>query len=505
MPLTFPISQWFEDAGSATAQFNADMRDAVTGFACELWQSFPDFMTKGSDPITSFARGVYNTGCLPVQSPVNPPRDTFTGGQCENTFYRIVITWFDAQGSIVLAFEKSVWGPIKRIDYYDFKQIGFGLPPQYSYQLVIDAFNQDGTRFYEDLENFISGEPVEPPQFEVFRVDGNPDDCGDPPKLYPINEPTPEDLTKNVEIENPDGEVHNYEITFAPVTNNYNFPAGFTVNGVNVTIDMGGVHFHGSPEVNSPTQQNDGNNPPPVNINPPGTGGSRDSEGNPVLKPFPEQDFPVLKDFPDAGTIVRNIQTVVCTDGVLEVISNVINIVAKDIPWLNLILGMLIDIIGEICDLTEAEGIVGFPEWYGLSPGQERPAIVYLWKELVDDVWGRSTYSSTVQNPTDQAIDDIDTIDSFSKTMGTFVASLTLTDGSRMKASGFSESTAISNLNFLIGQVKPEFLPSDITLKTRIIENKQIQTKTVRLRQIEYYPTGAAAGKSPVKRRILDP
>ena len=152
-----------------------------------------------------------------------------------------------------------------------------------------------------------------------------------------------------------------------------------------------------------------------------------------------------------------------------------------------------------------AETIVGLPEWYGIRPGASRPAIVFLWKEYIDDVWQKPTYSSTVSNPSAAAIADIPNIISQDKDMGTWVASLTLTDGSRIRTSGNTEVVALNNFNFLLNQVGPAFIPAMVNSKIILSENQQLQVKTVKLRQIEYYPQGGGVNRSPTIRRVLDP
>ena len=145
------------------------------------------------------------------------------------------------------------------------------------------------------------------------------------------------------------------------------------------------------------------------------------------------------------------------------------------------------------------------PEYYGLRPGAERPAIVYLWKEYDGSTWSKSTWSSTVQHPTQQAIDDINNLTSFTKQTGTNVRAIKLTDGSLIKATGLTPEIAETNFNFLLGQVLPQFIPADEAIRTTTTVQLGIDERTLTLRQIEYYPDGAGANKNPTIRRVLNP
>ena len=171
-------------------------------------------------------------------------------------------------------------------------------------------------------------------------------------------------------------------------------------------------------------------------------------------------------------------------------------------PLATAILSILINIVQEICEAGE-EGLVGLPEYYGIRPGAERPAIVYIWKEVIGGVIQPSTYSSTVQNPSTNAINAIDTITVPDKTIGEYMTSVTLTDGSRIRATGDTPTNADTNFFFLLNQVDSAFKQMDINDRITRSENSRLQTKTLKCRQIEYYPNGKDANTSPSVRRKI--
>lgn len=504
MSIFFSTREFFETSGNDAYKFSEELRDGIAGFACNLWSSFPGWMTQNSLPATSFARGFYNQMCSPIQPPVNAPSNTFTGGQCPGVQYRAQTVWndngspavaptFPPNGTLVTGPILSMVNRTKAVSASKWRG-----ETEVTYTLTTG-----GTAIVVLQTEQLNGQPDSPVN-SLVREDGQPDNCGNPPLEYPVTTPTVNDLTTTINITNLDGVMNSYELTVNQIQTNYNFPIGFKLNGVNVTLDLSGITIHGSPQVTNVTLTNtptSTDNAP----DPPGTDGGRDGIGNSNDTVYDGQDYPTLPDFSNPETIVKVIEYVLCVDGVIQTVIETIKIIAPSSPLVDILLAILKNILEDICELQEEgmEATVGLPEWYGLKPGQDRQAIVYLWKEFINGKWQKPTYSSTVSNPRQSAIDDILTITVPDKVMGTFYATATMIDGSRIVATGDTEVTALNNFNFLYNQVDPAFQPTDINQKIVISENQRIQVKTVKLRQIEYYPDGKAAGISPSIRRVI--
>lgn len=510
MSVFFPLDTFFENSGKQVNEFNEKIRDEVATFACELWQQFPDWMTQNSLPATSFARGFYNSMCAPIQAPINPPEGSFVGGQCEGVEYDVTCRTVAYQFStcqLLVDSEETfrVLGPVEGTQYnVTNSQVStsscFNLnddPVDIGNWVLVSGSGQTNifSNIWVDTERKSNPPLSISTVTNVVRVDGLPDDCGDGPGRYPSPPPTSEDLRKLVNIQINDGLDFQLEIVYNQHNNVYNFPTTFKVNGVNVSIDLGGITIYGNPQNTGPS----GSDP----VDPPGFDGGDDGMGGSNDKVYPGE-FPTIPDWVSPEVITDLIEYLICIDGVLETVEEVI----KQIPSISgpfaIILKVLLNILQDVCEMPESlEATVGLPEYYGLKPGTERPAIVYLWKEYVDETWGKSTYSSTVHHPTQQAIADIDTIISFTKNMGTNVKSLKLTDGSVIKATGQTLIDAESSFNFLLGQVEPQFIPVDQSSRTVDSIQLGLEEKTVRLRQIEYYPFGKDANRSPTIRRVL--
>jgi len=257
MSLYFPTSEFFEDSGKAVNKFNEDLRDAIVGFSCDLWASYPDFITQGSNPGSSFARGYMNQMCSVRQPPVVAPSIPFTGGQCVGQRYTVRIRWTQNNGSLWRLLSFSVYGPISRISGFfepnnPNQPDGAGLAKG-----EVQAFDQFG-----NPELFLNagpeaGPPDNSPTYEVVPFGGGPDPCGDPPSRYPSDPPTVNDLSTTINIVNLDGVSNDYSLEYNKISNQYNFPIGFKLNGINVTLDMSGLTIHSSPTFVTPNSNND--------------------------------------------------------------------------------------------------------------------------------------------------------------------------------------------------------------------------------------------------------
>jgi hypothetical protein len=241
------------------------------------------------------------------------------------------------------------------------------------------------------------------------RTDGQPDDCGNPPVAYPSPPPASNDLRTTILINNVDGLVHNYEIVYNQLSITNNFPMGFKVNGVNVTLDFSGLTIHGD---TSYTSFNFGNT---VEI--PGHDGGDDGVGGEYTVELPSQDWIAVPDLTNPVQADELITTVLCSDGVIETIEETVRLLPGVSVPIKVLLSMVANIVQEICDTDDTAATVGLPEYYSLLPGAGRAAVVYLFKEVIGDNWGSSTYSTTVSVPSAAAIAEIDTVVVPDKTM----------------------------------------------------------------------------------------
>lgn len=515
MPLRFPASDFFQNSGNTAAEFTEAVRDGVATFACGLWSTFPDFITEETNPANSFARGFMNRACSPIQPPNAAPTVPFIGGQCCDAMYDVTADWdlkrCNADVTVIAGSGTvSVVGQAKGLILHQCTNT-----PSLR---CLDVEYEDclGTVQYETLAsttrqiaNFAcSGVPPTDPDADsinpftssfsitgITRTDGMPDNCGDPPPRYDSPAPTSNDLNQNINITINDGLDLNLELQYIKLSNQYNFPMNFKVNGTNVSLDIGGLNFYAPDGFGSPSGGND--------VPPPGSDTGDDGTGTQIDKTFPDNEYPVAPESPVPREVLQTILYLACTDGVIEILETTFQLAVGFNPIFSLIIEILGNILTDLCETPEAS--LGLPEYYGLSPGVERPAIVYLWKILANGKWGASTYSSTVHHPTAQAIDDIETLTNIEKITGTFKTFIRLTDGSVIKATGSTEIQSLANFNFLLNQVQNSFVPVDVTASTITQEDTRISVKTLTLRQVEYYPQGKKDNVPPTIKRVINP
>ncbi len=504
MTIKFPTSEFFENSGNAANSFNEQLRDSVATFACSLWSAYPGFITEGTNPLSSFARGFMNQACSSIQPAVPPPASPYVGGQCDTAYiwtptFRLSRPYsgfgLDVGDEIVATTTRNPIGPISSTVYppaiegggFIGRVISNGVAQvqqTFTFQGATVKYDTIGTQ--DATGTGIRCDIVVSESF--IRADGLPDNCGSLPVSYPSNLPTSLDLTTNVTIVNLDGIDNSYNLVFNKTSNQYNFPMSFKLNGVNISLDIGGITIYGAPQVVSPTSGND--------VLPPGSDGGDDGAGGNNDTTYPT-DYPVFPDLVVPEAVETVLEYVVCEDGVLEPATIALKAATATIPYSSLIIDILSNILTDVCEEENEVPTVGLPDYYGVKPGVNRPAIVYIYKEFIGGKWQPSSYTSTVSNPRMDAIDAIATINPPDKNMGTFVSSISLLDGSKIKVSGDTEANAIANFNYLLNQVKPQYVPANTSLSRVISQYPNLQVKTVKCRQIEYYPDGSRTGLLP--------
>lgn len=323
-----------------------------------------------------------------------------------------------------------------------------------------------------------------------------PDTCGDPPAEYPGTFPDVNDLITNISLTSQDNLNVDFELQYNQLVENYNFPMGFKLNGINVTLDVSGLTIYGDTGYTTPTNTNERNDP--------GHDGANNGVDGPYTKEFVNQEWAVVPELPIPRLLNRAINKTICNEGVIETVSETIKDIPGTIKPIDVVVDMLTNIVEEICGIEAAEATVGLPEYYSLAPGAMRPAIVYLYKEVIDGKWSSSTYSTTVNNPSSAAIGEIPTVNVPDKTIGTIVKSLTLTDGSRIRVSGDNETNATTNFNYILSKVDPAVVPANPQDIVTTTNYPRVTVRTLKCRQIEYYSMGAGANVSPDQRRVID-
>lgn len=497
MSIFFPVAEFFEKSGNRSAEYPEKLRDGIAQHVCNIWSRAPGYFVEDGTLFFSFARGYLNSMCAPVQPPVPAPEIPFTGGQCDVVYNVSGVRGKNGIGHcddlvVDIPWGLSVRGPIRGIgqifiedrakfDCETGQQIGS--MKWYSASLLHSGDNGEASTpiiFHDDAYDSSQVVIIQ----SVTRADGLADDCGDLGAGYPDVVVEPGDFDTTIEIDVGDGVPITHTVVYDQRSTTNNFPIGFQVNGNNVTVDVGGITITG----NSVPQSPDSDTPP----SPPGSQKRRDETSTIKTTTFEAPAPATFEDIPVTEFDDILVETVLCEEGVIEVVEEVLKLSPLDSDAIRLLFAVLKQIQEELCGAVDTE--VGFPEVYPVLPGVERPCIVYYWKEVKNGKKQPSTYTTTVPNPADAAIANIENVKPPKRTLGTTVLSIRLADGSRVIASGAGRSAALVGFTFLLSQVNAEFFPLEIDKCTVQTEYPKLQEKKVECVQIEYYPFGKAQG-----------
>lgn len=491
MPINFPGSSFFESIGNAGASFTEIVRDELARHACTIWSNYPAWITEGTNPGSSFARGFMNRAC--AKDGFTPPSievPDFTGGQCCDVDYNIRIVYSRDDGSgnrVNRLFQAAGSGAITAINFYQ-------NPPPNDFEVFLLITNLSCAGVAGEIFNGTIGNASEALAFEsitLTRIDGLPDDCGDLPSNYPVSPPpTINELDTTIVINDVDSTQISIPVRYNRISADFNFPLAFDVGGIAVTIDLSGMTFHGDPNVVTPT----GDNPLPS-----GDKDITNPDGSSRTIPRGDPEI-VIPEYPVIPPIDVDLEWLVCESGVIESVSEVVKLLPGTPSIVIILLDILGHIIEEICKLPSD---VGVPEVYPVLPGAQRPVIMYYYKEFTGNQRGASTFTSSLPNPNPQAIAEIPSASYPDRHLGNFVYSLKLLDGSRLVARGVDAANAEAHLNFLIARVQSNLLPGNVQEARVLTQRSGLDEIIVKCTQVEYYPNGKDFARNPSEKRLI--
>ncbi len=246
-----------ERLGAGTADFADNLAEQTRIFACDLWNQYPDQVSRNVNLLSSFIRGYMSRACSDQTLPA-PPVVAFTGGQCVGVSYDVSVQIESYNiSTCVKIFDVintyTVTGPVEGIEIEtimpnDAMTSCNGLVNAFvdDVNFVLKSASPDvtvlGSAFYDP--SLVSSPPISSATIVgIVRTDGMPDTCGDPPPKYPTTNPNPStDYTTTVNINVEDGGTLNYNITYLP--GDTYFPLIFDVGGIEVEFNLGGINFN---------------------------------------------------------------------------------------------------------------------------------------------------------------------------------------------------------------------------------------------------------------------
>ena len=256
MGILIKLSELSEKIGNNTADFADKLAEETRKFACNLWELYPDQITNNKSLGSSFARGFMNNMCQDVVPPP-PPSPPLVGGQCE-VLYNVTTRFYSSNLTSCVAYDYTtqklnIQGAISGLNPVLLQIINPGdqgsnvYAEYYEIFIVHNSGQQTSAGFVYITE--CSGNNDRYFIESVVRVDGLPDDCGNPPTEYPPKSPPPGAYNTTINISTEDGGTLNYNLSYNPV--NYNFPMSFNLGGLDLEINLGGIEFNYNPRDNN--------------------------------------------------------------------------------------------------------------------------------------------------------------------------------------------------------------------------------------------------------------
>jgi hypothetical protein len=259
------VTYKWEDIRGDNLPFGGQIAKGVRGFACNIWNKYPDRLAYDRDPLLSPAKFFWNIVCAEEGVNRQPTPPPFQGGQCSGVLYTV-----DLDANLYIVFQNQFIGRIIRTIQIvgPIAQAGILIDPASGYTIV-GAINTTGTV----VSGWATTRPLCPPTcipdavdlatstctVNIRRSDGLPDNCGNlPTQWFPIlPAPQPGDETWNVNITEP-GSDNDLTIPLGWFDVDFNLPLTFNFEVGDIIVDVGGVtiNFDKDNEWNTNEQDN---------------------------------------------------------------------------------------------------------------------------------------------------------------------------------------------------------------------------------------------------------
>ena len=213
----FSLSDLADSVNDSTGNFLRDTANQAANFACGIYRDYPQWAidplnaaTGINNPIAQFQKGLWDKLCSSPGRPglpAPPPPPSFKGGQCLGVEYRITVVYSIRK----LSTGAIVYNGTNKYRFYG-KVLGLETSVnvnnvailEYVYEFGRELVDSGGDVGYEFTNYSITN---------VERMDGQPDNCGDPPSGYPNITPHQEALTQNITVNQGDTNI-TFQVTF---------------------------------------------------------------------------------------------------------------------------------------------------------------------------------------------------------------------------------------------------------------------------------------------------
>lgn len=262
MPFYRKMSEVFERIGAGTADFVDNVAEKIKEFSCELWNNYPDMITQGKFPATSFARGFMGSVC--ASSPPLPP----TPPGCDGVYW-VYGTFYSKNISAYGCNVEGYWRNNEQIP--ESKYLGpdpthdngpWYIPTVGHNDRVVPLFKSEydsrtkdkglGSRYIQVADASAPCQNRTQPAYganlvvtDVVYVPSGHPDCIEARK-YPQTTINSNDYSRTYNIEN-NGVTTEVTIEVQRDENDkITFPINFLVNNsITAVLDVGGIYFSG--------------------------------------------------------------------------------------------------------------------------------------------------------------------------------------------------------------------------------------------------------------------
>ena len=230
---------------NAPGTIMGEIADAARRSYCSVYSNNPAWAFAKRTFVLPIVKRTLDRYCAdfpPAADPPDPP--DFTGGQCVLAPYRVEVEYNLGTNQPTRTRTADVFGAVVGASAI----IGTEIERN---EIIVVASNADGSnpnfQYVIDASSLTLGSPDFVNIINITRLDGLPDDCGDPPAppYDEIPDPEDEDRIFDVDITNSDGDTNTYQTEITQSADNYlNYPPIIIVNDVEVGFDIGGVTFN---------------------------------------------------------------------------------------------------------------------------------------------------------------------------------------------------------------------------------------------------------------------
>ncbi len=237
------------DSANSSSSITDQLAKGAKGAVCGAYHTYKDWYNQnvGIDTLQGALLNAFWSNACPNEPPYSPPPPSkFSGGQCAGVIYRFNIFglaygYESSSGERYTDNELNLVGPVKDIYW---TSVAYNNPP---YDTRTYFYSYDSGPYYYAADRIIDTTGPWKGRVELYRADGQPDNCGNLPGSNPPVISPPPTINNNFTINNKGNNINvsgSFNPKFISPTLNLNFKVPLTLNIGN------NPQFNGNPTLN---------------------------------------------------------------------------------------------------------------------------------------------------------------------------------------------------------------------------------------------------------------